>query len=339
MKNISSERSLPIGTSQQRFNAPTVCATRRHQHHAETMTTAAFLTYAPLSLPCLRATTTPPRRSPSPTTKWCMAALPPTSQPSRTPSKSSPPLAVVAKLSDLNHRVQSIKCPFWRRRFSDSLEAAVQVVTWITRTRHKSLPLPSPLLLSALKRATSKRPKSRHLDLQTRLHIIRDDFLNRQYYVTGRLTSPIYCDDCLFDSPDPDGRVRGLRKFCDAAAGLFDARISRIDLIDIYTSDGSHVVAEWRLEGALMLPWRPIIKPFLGTTTYSFDGDGLVCSHVETWDISVVDAFVSVVVKGFGAAPAPPASVIREEREERKHQKDVHDLGLHSSQLTIGTID
>lgn len=158
------------------------------------------------------------------------------------------------------------------------------------------------------------KPKTTHLDMHARVGIIRDDFVKRQYYVTGRLTPSLYRDDCLFDSPDPDGHVRGLAKFCNAAAGLFDTRLSRVDLIDIYAVDQRTVIAEWRLQGALMLPWRPYIKPYVGETTYTFNGDGLVCSHVDKWQISVFDAFLSVLFKNLGTAPAPPASVLRQRK-------------------------
>lgn len=49
------------------------------------------------------------------------------------------------------------------------------------------------------------------------------------------------------------------------------------------------------------------IKPYTGTTQYSVDdATGLISHHVETWDISVLDAFVSTLLPGFGAPPAPP---------------------------------
>lgn len=252
----------------------------------------------------------------------CMKAQPSPS-PSRTPPPSLSPYTqskMIYRLSALNSRAQMIKCPFWRRRFTDSLEVMLQAVTWAIRTRHKSLPLPilSPLS-SSPRRGEHGGPTAKkltHLDMMMRLAIIRQDFIKRQYYVTGRLTAALYRDDCLFDGPDPDGRVRGLRKFCDAAAGLFDTRLSHVDLVDIYVRDERLIVAEWRLQGALMLPWRPYIKPYLGSTLYEFDDDGLVCSHVETWRISVVDAFLSVVWKGFGTAPAPPVEVVREKKRK-----------------------
>lgn len=234
-----------------------------------------------------------------------------------------------------------MKCPFWRRRFTDALDTVQQVVVWALRTRHKSLPLPASLTAPAtghsevaqdvapdgIDKSVQRRRKWCNLPMDERVRIIRDDFVRRQYYVTGRLSTALYRDDCLFDGPDPDGRVRGVRKFCDAAAGLFDVRLSRVDLIDIYvdprgqqtsaSSAADVVVAEWRLEGALKLPWRPLIKAYTGSTEYSFDAEGLVHTHVETWSISVIDAFVSVVWKGFGNNEAPP---IRELRERKLRQ-------------------
>lgn len=143
--------------------------------------------------------------------------------------------------------------------------------------------------------------------------MIKDDFIKRQYYITGRLSSEIYRDDCLFDGPDPDVPVKGLAKYTAATAGLFDRKVSRVDLIDI-AFDASCVYAEWRLEGALNLPWKPRIKPYTGTTTYEFDENGLVCKHVETWSVTALDAFVSVIWGGFGKPPASDIDKILTER-------------------------
>lgn len=224
---------------------------------------------------------------------------------------------ILTRVAVLDTRLKRVKCPFWRRRFGDALSTVSQIVEWGIRTRHKSLTLPA--FLTSPSNCISDKPKLTGLDLSLRLNILKDDFLKRQYIVTGRLSQQLYRDDCLFDGPDPDGRVRGTRKFVDAASGLFDARTSRVDLIDIYeetdvANGHGMVVAHWRLEGALMLPWRPRIKPYVGRTTYKFDADGLVKEHLESWDISVVDAFVSVVWDGFGAPPAPSVDILRRSR-------------------------
>lgn len=145
--------------------------------------------------------------------------------------------------------------------------------------------------------------------------MLRGDYVDRQYYVTGRLSASIYADDCVFDGPDPDVPVTGLAKYVSAAAGLFDRRQSRVDLLEIETRGEGQIVATWRLEGALNLPWKPRIKPYTGETTYTFDQRGLVVSHVETWSVSALDAFVSVVWPGFGKLPAPPVEELIMERE------------------------
>ncbi|KAI0566080.1 hypothetical protein FGB62_12g350 [Gracilaria domingensis] len=220
-----------------------------------------------------------------------------------------PPTPLLSRLDALTERTNSVKCPFWRRRFSDTLDAVRQVLVWALLTRHKSI-LPDALLTN-----TPSLTKTPQLSLQDRLHLIREDFEKRQYYITGRLSSQIYRDDCLFDGPDPDVPVRGLKKYTSATAGLFCRGLSRVDLIDIRIQPDQTIKAEWRLQGALNLPWKPMIKPFTGCTVYSFDENGLVESHVETWSISALDAFVSVVFKRFGA---PPADSIEQIMRQRK---------------------
>eukprot|EP00466_Bigelowiella_natans_P010951 jgi/Bigna1/90844/estExt_fgenesh1_pg.C_810014 len=63
-----------------------------------------------------------------------------------------------------------------------------------------------------------------------------------------------------------------------------------------------------RLEGTLMLPWRPKFKAYTGCTLYTLDDRGLVARHEEKWSISALDAFVSTVFPEwpFAAPSAPP---------------------------------
>jgi hypothetical protein len=236
----------------------------------------------------------------------------------------------------LDSRVRNVKCPFWRRRFTDALD--------FVAARHKSLPLPLPLSSSARAVAQSQRPKRERTSLQYRMKAISDDFGVRQYYVTGRLSDELYADDCVFDGPDPDVPVTGLAKYTDATRSLFYKPLSRVDLLHIEVIDESErsansqdllqassskdgecwnmdtllqIRAHWRLEGALNLPWRPLIKPYTGSTTYTFDERGLVIAHVEEWSISALDAFASTLFPSLhlGAPPAPPVDVILERNQ------------------------
>ena len=153
--------------------------------------------------------------------------------------------------------------------------------------------------------------KSKNLPIDRVAGIICHDWRGdgKGYYITGRLTKEIYRNDCLFDGPDPDMPVKGLRKYLSSASQLFDRHHSKAEIFDISINhDKNEVVVFWRLEGILNLPWHPYVKPWTGTTTYRLDSDNLVYAHVESWDISVTDAFVSVILPNlrYGAAPALP---------------------------------
>lgn len=221
-----------------------------------------------------------------------------------------------AHLAALVARARAVRCPFWRRRFTDALEVISATLSWAAATRHKSLPTPGFVGVTQSAGASFKRE---NLSMENRLRIIAEDFTVRQYYVTGRLSADIYAEDCLFDGPDPDVPVRGLAKYTDATGNLFYRPKSRVDLLQIDVVDGEKIRAHWRLEGALNLPWKPQIKPYTGSTLYTFDERGLVVRHVEEWSISAFDAFVSTLFPRypFGAQPAPSADVLR-----RRHQED-----------------
>lgn len=223
-------------------------------------------------------------------------------------ARTPPPRVALHTVDRLRRGAASLKCPFWRRRFSDILDATRQILIWALIARHKSLPLPLPPPSSHAN--TSKTP---NLPVQERLRLIERDFRERQYYVTGKLTPAIYADDCTFDGADPDVPVTGLSKYVSATAGLFDRSMSRVDLLAIWAEGEREIRATWRLEGALNLPWKPKIKPYTGETVYTFDERGLVVRHDESWSVSALDAFISVIWPGFGAPPAPPVQVLLRE--------------------------
>jgi len=164
--------------------------------------------------------------------------------------------------------------------------------------------------------------KNRNLPLPLIASTIHSDWMcgpngTKGYYLTGRLNSTIYTDDCLFDGPDPDMPVRGLRKYLSAASHLFERESSHAQLLDVQMHHGGGrrgngvVVVRWRLGGTLMLPWRPTVKPWTGTTRYHLDEEGLIYMHEEEWDITVLEAFVCTVFPEVGrwiwGGGGPPA--------------------------------
>ena len=136
-------------------------------------------------------------------------------------------------------------------------------------------------------------------DHQTKVY--DEKSLDKGYYITGRLDSTVYKDDCLFDGPDPDMPVRGLRKYLSAASHLFEYNQSYACLISIECDKSGGIYncgmikAYWEIGGVLMLPWKPKVKSWTGSTIYHIDESGLIAFHDESWDISVLEAFVSTM--------------------------------------------
>ncbi|GKY93033.1 hypothetical protein MPSEU_000271600 [Mayamaea pseudoterrestris] len=196
-----------------------------------------------------------------------------------------------------------IKCPFFRRRASDVLDGAEMMLRFLL-VRHKSLiAVPPPMAWRCT--AAVCLPKNIGISMEDARQVILNDWkqsTNKGYYITGRLNTTIYRDDCFFDGPDPDMPVKGLRKYLNAASQLFDQAKSRAELLSldiVETNDDENnssnrrvIVAKWRMNGVLRLPWKPKLPNWTGTTTYYFDENGMIYKHQETWDMSVMQAFL-----------------------------------------------
>jgi len=210
----------------------------------------------------------------------------------QTPTSSGVGSAVLRlgnSLDGLYDKSSSIKCPFFRRRAADAIDNTAMLFNFLL-IRHKSLPWISDILADPnyspelfscpgckpygrhIKRlADGTAEKTRHLSLAAVEDRIHNDWVGgvtekRGYYITGKLDSTIYTDDCLFRSPDPDMPVRGLRKYLSAAAQLFDHKQSCAELLSICSHEGrgemGHGIVEvkWRLSGKWATPgklvWR-----------------------------------------------------------------------------------
>ena len=170
-------------------------------------------------------------------------------------------------------------------------------------TVYKQRGLPIEKIMEIIKDDWKQSLRNVDFDIETdhQLKIHDEKSIDKGYYITGRLDSTIYKDDCLFDGPDPDMPVRGLRKYLSAASHLFDYNQSYARLISIECdkSGGNYhcgmIKANWEIGGVLMLPWKPKVKSWTGSTIYHIDESGLIAFHDESWDISVLEAFVSTM--------------------------------------------
>lgn len=204
------------------------------------------------------------------------------------------------RLGNMYEDALKIRCPFFRRRTYDALDALSKVFRFVV-ARHKSLDLASVLPLGFRNDyTTTLEPKQTGLTLEQVSEYIRQDWRqdsHKGYYITGRISKDVFADNCLFDGPDPDMPVRGLKKYIASASQLFEYRSSTAELLELtIDNEGSTITAAWRIAGKLNLPWHPRIKPWTGKTTYHVNEDGLVDEHLETWDVSVAAAFWAALV-------------------------------------------
>jgi hypothetical protein len=234
---------------------------------------------------------------------------------------------------DWYDRAIHMRCPFMRRRATDAVETFHEIVRVVLDPQEQWLG-PNPSLVCHGKTCTKQfgvtvdevmaairkdwrddgalDAATDHADYAADHHHASDPSTttkhlhhNKGYYVTGRLSTDIYRDDCFFDGPDPDMPVTGLRKYMNAASQLFDQKQSWSKLLSLEqqqkkksgSDDGDDdeviIVAHWQFSGILRLPWKPILPLVNGSTTYHLDATtGLVVRHLETWDMSATEAFL-----------------------------------------------
>lgn len=212
-------------------------------------------------------------------------------------------------------RALSLKCPWMRRRMLDFVDT-LESVARVSVIRKKNLSFVGPPM--GCRGDPSMNQKLRNLAIEDVAALIRTDWKERNskgYYVTGKLNPAIYRNDCSFDGPDPDMPVTGLRKFIGAASQLFDKKLSRAELLDLWIEDGV-IKAKWRMNGVIRLPWKPRMPQVIGETTYHLDEEGLIYLHEETWDISALEAFLKMGMAGASPKDIPGHSIIIDEEPE-----------------------
>ncbi|KFK37899.1 hypothetical protein AALP_AA3G043700 [Arabis alpina] len=124
--------------------------------------------------------------------------------------------------------------------------------------------------------------------------ILRSDYGNA-YFVTGIFTSAIYSDDCIFKDPTISFQGTELyeRNLRLLVPFLEDASIELQNMEKSESSQENYILATWKLRTSLKLPWRPLIS-INGSTVYELDGDFKIVRHVESWNVSAVEAIKQI---------------------------------------------
>ncbi|CAH8306128.1 unnamed protein product [Eruca vesicaria subsp. sativa] len=127
-------------------------------------------------------------------------------------------------------------------------------------------------------------------DVDDVMEILRLDYGNA-YFVTGIFTTEIYSDDCIFEDPTISFQGTELyeRNLRLLVPFLEDASIELQNMDKSELSQGNYIQATWKLRTYLKFPWRPLIS-INGSTVYELDRDFKIVRHVESWDVSAVEA-------------------------------------------------
>ncbi|CAL5208470.1 unnamed protein product [Lathyrus oleraceus] len=126
------------------------------------------------------------------------------------------------------------------------------------------------------------------------LIIIKSDYDNA-YFVTGNFTSSIYAENCIFEDPTIKFSGRDLyARNLKLLVPFFDhASIRLLKIKKDVKSDTNFLRASWKLRTNLKLPWRPLIA-IDGSTCYELDDDFKIIRHVESWNVSALEAVLQI---------------------------------------------
>jgi len=143
-------------------------------------------------------------------------------------------------------------------------------------------------------------------DVAAVIQAIRSDYVDRAYFITGVLSDGIYDDNCYFADPTISftGRELWKRNLQLLIPFLLHPSIDLLGLEQIPSGGegegrGSVIRAQWILKTWLRLPWRPFIE-VEGETEYELGmpGNNQVIRHVESWNISGLEALLLIFTPG-----------------------------------------
>mmetsp|Transcript_16574 Transcript_16574/g.26946 ORF Transcript_16574/g.26946 Transcript_16574/m.26946 type:complete len:264 (+) Transcript_16574:55-846(+) len=118
------------------------------------------------------------------------------------------------------------------------------------------------------------------------IETIKDDIVEHQYLITGDLNDVIYTPECEFKQPLQT--IKGTAEYKKRIGKLWDQSKSSVELLEVSRDDATHIVATWRITGALgglYLFGSGKLAPFTGKTRYTLDpqSNKIVRSY-EDWE-------------------------------------------------------
>ncbi|GBF88967.1 hypothetical protein Rsub_01466 [Raphidocelis subcapitata] len=154
-------------------------------------------------------------------------------------------------------------------------------------------------------------PKAAGLPLQELARRFTEEFLKREWFVTGDVPPELFSDSFVFK--DDSVATSGIRSYALGVRKLFDRSTARAELVAVEPDAAARaLVVTWRLEGRVNLPFKPEIPPYVVITTLTTDDLGLICGQLDEFTVPGWRLLAGALLGAWaGPPPAPPAAELR----------------------------
>ncbi|BBN14331.1 hypothetical protein MPTK1_6g10750 [Marchantia polymorpha subsp. ruderalis] len=122
------------------------------------------------------------------------------------------------------------------------------------------------------------------------VNALREDYA-RLYFLTGEFLDSLYTEDCLFADPTIQFSGRDLyRRNLKLLVPFYeDPSLTLESIQEDEDGDSKFVETSWKLRVYIKLPWKPFIAVD-GRTKYSLNAENKIVEHVESWNVTAIEA-------------------------------------------------
>ncbi|CAK9024713.1 Protein-lysine methyltransferase C42C1.13 [Durusdinium trenchii] len=143
---------------------------------------------------------------------------------------------------------------------------------------------------------------------KTSLALLADEFTRAfqrtQWGVNGRVEPKFFDDNFVFR--DPDVTTNGIQAYSKGTGAVLSN--CQADAIDVQLFEPDRFAIRWRIAGTANVPFPGLrIKPYIVTSTFTVNSQGLVDSETDSFSIPTWDLLLSAVAPWLpGLAPPEP---------------------------------
>lgn len=173
------------------------------------------------------------------------------------------------------------------------------------------LPSAQAVSASSLDRIDWTTPKAKGLQLSELAQHLEAKLSSSEWFVTGMVDPSLFANE--FSFKDDSVATKGIKSYAEGVRKIFDQETSRAEIIRVESDAKKKViVVTWRLEGCVNLPFKPRITPYVVTTTFGVDSDGLICSQLDEFSVPGWRILAGALLGPWaGPTPALPVEVLR----------------------------